>query len=336
MPYFIESVADLTAHSDRGELEFTLASVTGSLLEAVRLVLWEVVNLDGQLRLRERLRLEGQRLTPAIGRDDLAELPFLATQADLRACYERGAPLALTPDETGLLRDAFPVMSSRGIVGLMEIYHPTPMRDDQYRLVNGLLTIYRNHLKILDYSEYDELTGLLNRKRFDDLLAQAMRAGAHRYEDEGAPDLWLAVLDVDFFKRINDRFGHLYGDEVLILLARLMRESFREKDRLFRFGGEEFVVLLADTPSETAYDVLERFRATVEAYAFPQVGRVTLSIGYTCVKEKDNGPAAFGRADEALYVAKRLGRNQVLRHEDLVSQGVIAAKSLVPAEVELF
>jgi diguanylate cyclase (GGDEF)-like protein len=349
MSHLIDSVADLTARSDRDELEITLASVTAKLLYATRLTFWRIASYAGELRLQERVRLSDGRLAVSDLRLDISDLPALEARGDLRSCYQSKTPIQLNRDENGQHGHVFPVTSARGVVGFLEIYHPTPMGEDQHRLVSGLLSIYRNHLRILDYSEYDELTGLLNRKTFDGSLANFVRVetpgpdfadsservGARRPANPDQP-AWLAVLDIDLFKRINDRFGHLYGDEVLILLAQLMRTSFREADRLFRCGGEEFVVILAPTEAAFAENVLERFRRIVEAADFPQVGRVTVSIGYTCVTPRDNGLTAFGRADEALYVAKRQGRNQVQCYERLISGGVLQDRTLVGADVEMF
>jgi diguanylate cyclase (GGDEF)-like protein len=349
MSHVIESVADLTARSDRDELEITLASVTAKLLCATRLTLWRIASYAGALRLQERVRLTEGRLAVSDLGLDVGDLPVLESRADLRTCYQSKTPVRLRRDENGQYGHVFPVSSARGVVGFVEIYHPTPMGEDQHRLVSGLLSIYRNHLRILDYSEYDELTGLLNRKTFDGSLAHFVRVNAPgqdfaepssrnnaRRPPNPEQQAWLAVLDIDFFKRINDRFGHLYGDEVLILLAQLMRSSFREADRLFRCGGEEFVVILAPTEAAYAEGVLERFRGIVEAADFPQVGRVTVSIGYTCVTPRDNGLTAFGRADEALYVAKRQGRNQVQCYESLITGGVLQDRTLVSADVEMF
>ena len=81
---------------------------------------------------------------------------------------------------------------------------------------------------------------------------------------------WLGVVDIDHFKRVNDGFGHLIGDEVLVLVARIMRQSFRHYDRLYRFGGEEFVVLLRGGDEEDAKAAFERFRTNVESYLFPR------------------------------------------------------------------
>ena len=349
MSHVIESVADLTARSDRDELEITLASVTAKLLCATKLTFWRIASYAGELRLQERVRLTEGRLAVSDQHLDVSDLPTLDSRSDLRACHQSKTPIQLRRDESGQYGHVFPVTSARGVVGFLEIYHPTPMGEDQHRLVSGLLSIYRNHLRILDYSEYDELTGLLNRKTFDGSLAHFVRVDPPSLDLNDSLDrigsrrpanpdqhAWLAVLDIDFFKRINDRFGHLYGDEVLILLAQLMRTSFREADRLFRCGGEEFVVILAPTEAAFAANVLERFRKIVEAADFPQVGRVTVSIGYTCVTPRDNGLTAFGRADEALYVAKRQGRNQVQCYEHLITGGVLHDRTMVSADVEMF
>jgi diguanylate cyclase (GGDEF)-like protein len=270
-----------------------------------------------------------------------SELPPLAAHRELRDCYDRKTPLSVSPDESGRHRHIFPVVSPQGVVGFLEIYRSALLSDDQHRLVSGLLRIYHNHLKILDYSENDELTGLPNRKTFDasfSLLApmeapmrerkiQFERIERRRPVDPAQPR-WLAVMDIDFFKRINDRFGHQCGDDVLIAMARLMRCSFREADRLFRCGGEEFVIILEPTEAYFVGGVLERFRAVVDNHDFPQVGSVTISIGYTCILAGDTGLTAFRRADEALYAAKRQGRNQVICREELTNGDFLPQKAL--------
>jgi diguanylate cyclase (GGDEF)-like protein len=134
---------------------------------------------------------------------------------------------------------------------------------------------------------------------------------------------WLAVVDVDHFKSVNDRFGHLYGDEVLILVANLLQSSFRAQDRVFRFGGEEFVVLLRSTTLENARRIIDRFRTNVEMHEFPQVGRVTVSVGFTSIRAADSPVVTLGHADQALYFAKANGRNRACHYEELVSSGLL-------------
>jgi diguanylate cyclase (GGDEF)-like protein len=147
-------------------------------------------------------------------------------------------------------------------------------------------------------------------------IAQYERVERRRPLDADEPR-WLAVVDVDFFKSINDRFGHPCGDAALVSLARLMRGAFRQSDRLFRCGGEEFVILLEPTPARFVATILDRFRARVEAAEFSEVGAVTVSVGYTRIAPGDDGISAFRRADEALYAAKRKGRNRVICCDEL-------------------
>jgi diguanylate cyclase (GGDEF)-like protein len=144
------------------------------------------------------------------------------------------------------------------------------------------------------------------------------------------------VVDIDHFKRVNDTFGHVYGDEVLVLVAGILKRGFRDQDRVFRFGGEEFAVLLADVTPGQAERALERFRACVEEARFPQVGRVTVSIGVTTIVPDETGLEAFGRADEALYMAKNDGRNRLRRYETLIAQGRIFKKPKHVEKIELF
>jgi len=348
MHRLINSVGDLTFLRDREGLEITLATVLYDLLGAGRVVLWRVSASSQGPRLRQRAAIEAeQRVALSETHTPTAELPLLDSQPHLKACFDaRAAYRVLTAG--GRWTHVFPLASDREVIGLLEVDHGEPLREEHERLVSGMLRVYRNHLAVLDYSEHDELTGLLNRKTFEGYFNRMVAVdpvaptGLTGFDWRGArrpPNSdqhpWIAVIDIDFFKRINDRFGHLYGDEVLLLLARLMRGNFRETDRLFRFGGEEFVVVLGHTEREFAGKVMERFRKVVEAYRFPQLEGVTVSIGFTCARGVSSS-TAFERADEALYIAKKTGRNQVRCFETLVEEGVLKHKAAAESEVELF
>jgi diguanylate cyclase (GGDEF)-like protein len=206
------------------------------------------------------------------------------------------------------------------------------------------LRVFRNFQGLLDYSERDTLTGLLNRKTFDeaflrltrvDPVAAPVAAPAEGGRRAPSATTWLVVVDIDHFKRVNDNHGHLIGDEVLLLVARLMRSSLRYSDQLYRFGGEEFVVMLRCGTANDARTALERLRGNIEAYHFPQVGRITVSLGYTEVRPADTPAAAFGRADKAVYHVKANGRNQVAYHADLVHSGRLLDDS-VSGDIDLF
>jgi diguanylate cyclase (GGDEF)-like protein len=127
------------------------------------------------------------------------------------------------------------------------------------------------------------------------------------------------------------------GDEVLLLVSQIIQRNFRGEDRVYRFGGEEFLILLCDTPESATAGAMERLRAAIEAHRFPQLGTVTVSIGWTRLQSHDSPASAISRADTALYYAKEHGRNRVHQHEHLLSQGLIADSAPQPDhEIELF
>jgi diguanylate cyclase (GGDEF)-like protein len=123
---------------------------------------------------------------------------------------------------------------------------------------------------------------------------------------------------------------------VLVLFAGLMRRVFRETDKMFRFGGEEFVILMPNCALDDALAAFERFRVAVETYPFPQVGQVTVSLGVTSLRPYDTGSAAFGRADQALYAAKRGGRNCVRHHAALEAASPAEPAKPEAEDIELF
>jgi two-component system chemotaxis response regulator CheY len=170
----------------------------------------------------------------------------------------------------------------------------------------------RDSKRFYDASRTDALTGTGNRLRLDDevstLLSRAQRYG-HRCS--------LAICDLDFFKAFNDRFGHVAGDEALRRVAEGMRANLRSADTLFRYGGEEFVVLLVEQSLGDAELAMDRMRAEVERLAIPSPatgGALTLSVGVAEVDPaRDKTPADWiARADAALYAAKSRGRNRVV------------------------
>ncbi|MBI3230261.1 MAG: GGDEF domain-containing protein [Burkholderiales bacterium] len=208
-------------------------------------------------------------------------------------------------------------------------------------LLEGMVGVYRNFQSLLEYSERDSLTSLLNRKTFERHFTHAKQGDAlksannahiqmeRRHLDQNKLE-WLAVVDIDFFKLVNDNFGHLYGDEVLILVANLMKEAFRTNDRIFRFGGEEFVIMIHAADLEDVRMVVERFRLRVQSYQFPQVGQITVSIGYTSFQPMDSPVEVLGHADQALYFAKSNGRNRSCQYEHLVAEGLLQTVQVLP------
>ena len=251
---------------------------------------------------------------------------------------------------TGGCTTVFPMQAAAGSAGVLEVATETPLSAETQHVVSGILRLYGNFAGLLDYGERDSLTSLLNRKTFDGAFLKAsieQQQLNNKMDDElcsqedrrvaiSAGSYWLAMIDIDHFKRVNDNFGHLIGDEVLLLLARLMRSHFRFHDRLYRFGGEEFVALMRCQGEEQAAQVLERLRGMTEEYPFPQVGTITISVGFTEIRAGDAPSDAFERADQAVYYAKEHGRNQVCSFSALCASGELADQDANVGDVELF
>ena len=151
----------------------------------------------------------------------------------------------------------------------------------------------------------DPLTGVANRRAFDDALSQMLI----KHENDELP-LSIAMLDLDNFKSINDEQGHLTGDRVLQDLTQLLKALLREGDVLARYGGEEFVILMPHTPLRSACSLAHRARARIEE-KLP----TTISIGVGATMPTESATSLVSRADAALYAAKREGRNCVCQHE---------------------
>ena len=335
MESIIKHLVEITGHRDHDLLNISVISALRELTQAERARVLDVVFIGGQFHLKPQISIANGKLVVA----DENTLP--GTADELVSNYpmlEKGIAQksnvieALDADGKGAVW--LPIWMNEKVNVCLEIVNPASYSQNTREVMNGILIVYRNFQNLLDYSERDSLTGLLNRKTFDDNFSKILRTSAppsknpeaersdpERRTGDKEKQHWLAVLDIDHFKRVNDQFGHLYGDEVLILIANLMRSSFRPSDKLFRFGGEEFVILLRSTSQEDAQHIFDRFRSNVENYPFPQVGQVTVSIGYAHIDPFEPAVGLMGRADQALYFAKSNGRNRTCYYENLVKTG---------------
>ena len=222
-------------------------------------------------------------------------------------------PAAVDSEPQGIGRMVIPLSGDIGPLRLV-VLDDVPIDPWLRAKLFQVVEIYGNLIRLMDSRERDALTGLLNRQTFATLFQLAIERNS-----ESGDVMALAVLDIDHFKKVNDTYGHLYGDEVLIHFARIMERSFRYTDDLFRFGGEEFVVLLSGADEKAATTALERFRKTIETYDFPGVGRVTASIGFIACTAGVLPTTLIDRADQALYHAKETGRNRIVNYAELAS-----------------
>ena len=354
----ISHLASLTAQRDREQLDVTLAQGVLDLLNVCSSVgVYRLVGREEEVRrwLCSGLARRGQLTISDPPWVDLDSLPAFSDYPTRQQAME-GRSLEQIDEQAD---DALPVAQQNegdryvtvlpllvevGLPGILEVRSEQPLSLETLRPIQTLLRVFGNFQNLLESSQRDTLTGLLNRQTFDATFLKASMPMVSDSPVEATVErrataktgYWLGVVDIDHFKRVNDGFGHLIGDEVLVLVARIMRQSFRHYDRLYRFGGEEFVVLLRGGNEDDAKIAFERFRTNVESYLFPQVKTVTISLGFTEVQHQDTPSQAFSRADQGVYQAKHQGRNRVLCYEGLVRDGVIKLEGAHVGDVELF
>lgn len=201
-------------------------------------------------------------------------------------------------------------------LGSVRVYREVPFAKKEIQSLENLLCalVYplRNALtykQAVELASRDPLTGVQNRMALDSSLAREVDL-AHR---QGLP-MSILVIDIDHFKRFNDEFGHAFGDDVLVAVAQSIATTIRRSDLMFRFGGEEFVVLASHTTEEGAKLLAERIRENIAAILTIR-GRqteVTASVGVAQLNDNDTAEGLFERADKALYSAKRNGRNRTM------------------------
>ena len=152
----------------------------------------------------------------------------------------------------------------------------------------------------------DTLTGAANRLKFNTMMDKFVDLSL-RYETP----LSIMMFDIDNFKKVNDEYSHRVGDEVLKELVNAVSENVRKADLFVRWGGEEFLIVLANTNIDNAAVAAEKFRKNIEEVSFTEIGHLTCSFGVACMEKDDTISSFISRADEALYQSKASGRNRV-------------------------
>ncbi|MBI3346387.1 MAG: GGDEF domain-containing protein [Burkholderiales bacterium] len=238
---------------------------------------------------------------------------------------------------------AYPLFGGREICGYFVFARDREVTLTEDAIVKGVLEVFSNYFDLLDASQRDRLTGLLNRQALENSFDRIWTILSRSDDPVETPDgrrvqapsgsHWIAVIDVDHFKGVNDNFGHVVGDEVLLLVSRVMMSELRSSDLLFRYGGEEFVALFCAKSRTEAVALLQRLRQAVERHSFPQVGTVTISIGLSSADPNDLPQEVLSWADRALYQAKRTGRNRICDYQVLVENGELDQASYGASEL---
>ncbi|HXI01789.1 MAG TPA: sensor domain-containing diguanylate cyclase [Candidatus Saccharimonadales bacterium] len=247
----------------------------------------------------------------------------LSPDADGRFKVELAAPMAQDDRTLGVL----------AVGGMLR--HPKNEKK-MLRMIADLGSIALNNVFLFHQlqatANNDGLTGLFTKRHFLNQLAEELMKAEKRNEEFS-----VFIFDIDHFKNYNDTNGHLAGDECLKLTGKILRQSLREEDLPARYGGEEFIVLLPNTPKQGAAVVAEKIRASISEHVYPKeksqpLGDLTISGGVACFPYDGRSSAELiSAADEALYQAKRTGRNRVMAYEPTyLSEG-----AQVPEEADL-
>jgi len=204
------------------------------------------------------------------------------------------------------------IITQKELISLTYSRWAVLMKEYQNELSEINVMLKNQNVKYETMASTDFLTGLYNRSKFTQLYLSAYQTMIQRHND-----MSLILLDIDFFKNVNDNFGHNLGDKVLIQISHILLRTLRNIDVVCRWGGEEFIVLLPTADIENATILAEKIRSNIEEFDIDVVGHVSASFGVSQVKEGDNMNEAVQRADEALYLAKDSGRNCVKTEMDL-------------------
>jgi len=356
MATLIEHIIKLTDHRDRDLLELTLSKALIDLLPIERVVIARVLSQEGVRRWLEVATLDarggGKVLDPL--HVDFSTLRLVEDHKDRSTCLQTNNRVEIAwAGEEGPRITYIPLFtdSRNDDEGVIEIHSGSALKPEQLQAIAELHRVFLNMFNLLAYSDRDALTGLLNRKSLDDTFYSAvldeLGEGAAAKALEAAvvpgqerrhrvpPNYWLGTITVDKFGLINDKNGHLMAEEVLLLVARIMNNTFRTYDRIYRFGGEHFAVLMHCPDEALVLAAFERFRANMEKFNFPQVGRVTACGGFTRVSADDSPSTALERAERAVDHGQRNGGNQVFSHIDLVRKGFFGDAPKIGA-VDLF
>lgn len=343
MSTYIEHIVRLTDHRDRDLLELTLSKALLDLLPVGRIVIARVMIEDGDSRWLEVARLDakggGRVLDPL--RVDFLSLPRLDDSPDrLKSLQLRDRVEVAWAGPDGPRINYLPLFSQlrEDDQGVLELHSEGALSDDSLLLVDNLRRIYRNMYSLLEYSDRDAMTGLLNRKSLDDAfysavledMDEAIRAPDH----DAAPgaerrhrvpvNYWLGSAKIDNFALITERHGRDAADDVLSRVARLLSNTFRTYDRLYRFSGEHFGVLMHCPDEALVLGAFERFRANVEKCNFSKLGRVTVSCGFTTVLPDDSPSSGIEKTEKAADFARRSGGNKACSYLGLVQRGFFA------------
>lgn len=272
-----------------------------------------------------------EEITAKLGSHADAILTQIAQAGEHTKSYGRALDVATGQIDKGLEQGTVQMLVGHLAQATRAMQARTQHLEAELKAASGEVQSLRGRMEtIRKESLTDQLTGLANRKCFDDRLREAIEGATA----EGTP-LSLLIGDIDFFKKFNDTWGHQTGDQVLKLVAHCFKEQVKGRDTAARYGGEEFVVILPQTSLANAKTLAEQIRGAVQSKKVMKrstgetLGTITVSIGAAQFAPGDTSETILHRADACLYAAKHAGRNRVIAENevDVAASGEHAAQA---------
>lgn len=350
---FVDGLAEITRHLDKDVIERSLLQTLCDFSPAAEYRIYRVLPNPSKTTLA-LVAYAKNNFVDTLGHEIKdAELPDVFFKAINRSIETQSVQIINKSHDSEKVHIIYPAIDKNSENIAILVQSSDEIDSDNQRLVHGLLNVYSNYLELIDKASRDKLTQLLNRETLDAEITRILiRNNTSGDKLIKAPDYtesdsrqtidnnlyWLGVLDIDFFKKINDTYGHVYGDEILILVARLLEKNIRSSDFAFRYGGEEFVIILMSNDFETAKFAFERIRIEINEHPYANVEDLSVSIGITQITNQINTISVVEEADKALYYGKKHGRNQTqfyvkLVAEKLIEENIDAAET---GEVDFF
>jgi len=347
LPGILKKLGSMTAIRDTLLLEQSLLRTLGPLLGVLESSLYLIDDNGNVVRALHHARfaeVEGNGVQRTAERveevNNSQDIP-----GDIRELLANVRMLgkSCSRNTENVFQICYPLLGGHKLRGCFVFCRDQEVTAVENATIHGVLEVFTNYYDLLDTSQRDPLTGLLNRYSLEinlDRLWNLLSARLHdsnnaRSRRDSVPQsYWLGIVDIDHFKKINDNYGHIIGDEVLIMVTRILEKSFRQSDLLYRYGGEEFIAIIAANDLDSATLAFERARSDIEKFKFPQVGHISISGGFSSADPSVMPQEVINRADSALYAAKNAGRNRVYHYDTLVKQGVL--KEIASGSIDLF
>jgi len=338
---FIDDLAEITSFESRELIEKSLIETLQEYHNAKSYWLYQVLTKSPKLSLG--LLAYSTKKSIITTHEAVAQkLPNHIYEGVIDAVSQCTSSIIRNPKDKSEVFLIYPALDAHKDVFAILIERAEAESLEDKRLAHSFLKIYANYLRLLEKTRRDKLTNLLNRETLEDEITRILILNSENVPPgfENEPDFennqrshngnlryWLGVLDIDHFKNINDTYGHLYGDDILILVAQLMTDCVRSYDLVFRYGGEEFVILLKAFSEDDAKASFERIRNTIGSHQYAKVEQVTVSIGVTEIYKQMAPSDVIDESDSALYYAKENGRNQTQFYRELVANRLISVQN---------